>query len=114
MDIPTDSDVVTKLPVRFKHPVPEERAVVFLHEVGRGHECPHLFVPYIVDQALAEVECGRCGAKLNPMWVLTRLASEDRRHEEGQRRYQDEMKRLSDRARTKCDHCGKMTRISRR
>jgi hypothetical protein len=71
-------------------------------------------VPYLVDEALAEVECGKCGAKLNPMWVLVRLANEDRRLNESQRRYQEEMARLNERERTKCEHCGQMTRISRR
>jgi uncharacterized protein YeaO (DUF488 family) len=29
-------------------------------------------------------------------------------------RYQDEMQRLAERERTKCQHCGQLTRISRR
>lgn len=108
-----DDEKVSKLPVRFKKPLPEERTLLMLHEVPKVG-CQHLFVQYIVDQALAEVECGACGAKLNPMWVLVRLACQDRRYEEGQKRYQEEMKRLSERERTKCGHCGKMTHISRR
>lgn len=111
----TDEDEkVKRLPVRFKPPVPEDRTLVRPFEVAKGGGCSHLFCGYVVDEALAEVECGRCGAKLNPMWVLTRLANEDRRMAELRERYQDEQRRLSERSRTKCQHCGKMTRISHR
>jgi hypothetical protein len=109
-----DDNKVAKLPVRFKNPVPEDRTLVRPHEVQKTGGCGHLYVRYIVDDALAEVECGQCGAKLNPMWVLIRLANEDRRYEESQKRHQEEMKRLSERERTKCFNCGKMTRISNR
>jgi hypothetical protein len=86
---------------------------VFPHEVGKTG-CTHYNAAYIVDETLAEVECGKCGAKLNPIWVLARLATEDRRYLDAQRRYQEEMARLSERERTKCEHCGHMTRISHR
>lgn len=109
-----DDDNIKKLPVKFKNPLPEDRTVLQPWEVMKGGGCGHVYVQYIVDEKLAEVECGKCGAKLNPMWVLTRLANEDRRYEEGQKRYQEEMKRLSERSRTKCHNCGKMTEISRR
>lgn len=108
-----EDDNVTKLPVRFKTRAPNDRTVVAGWEVHNGGGCPHLNVTYIVDDALAEVECGNCGAKLNPMWVLTRIASEDRHMAETQERYHDEMRRLEQRSRTKCTHCGRMTRISR-
>lgn len=110
----SDDDNVKKLPVRFKNPLPEDRTLLHPWEVQKGGGCCHFMAPYIVDEKLAEVECGRCGAKLNPMWVLSQLAIHDRRYEEGQKRYQEEMKRLSERERTKCESCGKMTRISRR
>lgn len=109
-----DDDKIKRLPVKFKPQVPEERTLVRPYEVAKFGGCLHLFCGYVVDEALAEVECGKCGAKLNPMWVLQRLANEDRRMAESQERYQDEQRRLAERSRTKCDHCGKMTRISRR
>lgn len=107
-------DNVKKLPVRFKEPVPGERTLVRPYEVMKDGGCSHFLTHYIVDEKLAEVECGTCGAKLNPMWVLGQLANMDRRYEEAATRYQEEMKRLSERELTKCRHCGKMTRISRR
>lgn len=109
-----DPKNVAKLPIRFKKPVPEDRSVLTAFEVHKGGSCNHLYVPYVVDESEAMVECGRCGEKLNPMWVLGKLATYDRRLAESQARYQDEMKRLRERQRTKCDHCGQMTRISRR
>jgi hypothetical protein len=113
MSGPADDDNVRQLPVIFKQPSPEERSLVLPHEVGKGATCLHVG-HFIVDGAMAEVECGSCGAKLNPMWVLVRLASDDRRWEEAQKRYQDEMGRLAQRERTTCQHCGRLTRISRR
>ena len=107
-------DNITKLPVKFKNPLPEERTVVGLWEVGKGASCSHTFTTYVVDDALAEVECGKCGAKLNPMWVLCRLAVDDRRMEASQKRYEEGLRRLGSRSRTKCLHCGKMTPISHR
>jgi hypothetical protein len=47
------------------------------------------------------------------MWVLTKLAHKETGYHETERRYHEEMKRLSERSRTKCEHCGQMTRISR-
>lgn len=106
-----DDDKVTRLPVRFKDAAPADRTLVFPHEVGKSDGCQH--EKFIVDRAKAEVECGACGEKLNPMWVLVQLCGRDRRFHEAHKRYHDEMKRLSERSRTKCDHCGRMTRISR-
>jgi hypothetical protein len=115
------SDEVAKLPVKFRAPPTGERV---LEVVRGGHNgCNHDFViangevkqvTYVVDPAAAEVECSNCKAKLNPMWVLARLAHHETRYHELAARYQDEMRRLSKRTRTKCDHCGAMTRISTR
>lgn len=62
-----DDENVTKLPVRFKNPLPEQRVLIRPHEVPRPGDCMHFMVTYIVDDKAAEVECGECGAKLNPM-----------------------------------------------
>jgi Zn finger protein HypA/HybF involved in hydrogenase expression len=107
-----DSDNVKKLPVRFKNPVPDDRTLLFPYEVGKHTKCYH--EKFVVDEAKAEVECGSCGEKLNPMWVLRHLTGRDTRFAEAHRKYHEEMKRLSERERTKCEHCGKMTGISRR
>ena len=112
-----DGDNVTALPVKFKAAKPEGRALFVAHEVTQDNACTHspMFgCSYVVDEKLAEVECGKCGAKLNPMWVLTKLAHEDRRMAEGRAAYREEQKRYEERRHTKCQHCDRMTRISRR
>lgn len=102
---------VKKLPVRFRKPGPEDRTLLHPHEVGT-RQCFH--DRFIIDETLATVSCGDCKASLNPMWVLKSLTARDSRFHEAHRRYNEESKRLAERSRTQCDHCGKMTRISRR
>ena len=124
------TDDVTKLPVRFKAPPTGERVLEVVGRYGGGERCNHDFyfagdplapggtvmkrVTYLVDEAAAEVECSNCHAKLNPMWVLARLAHHETKYHELAENYQEEMRRLSERKRTKCDRCGYMTRISNR
>lgn len=112
---------VTRLPVKFKTPPSDERTLKIVQ--GGFDGCNHNFVivgceikyvTYLVDPAAAEIECSNCKAKLNPMWVLARLAHDETRYHETAKRYQEEMKRLSERTRAKCECCGYMTRISRR
>lgn len=105
-----DDSKVTRLPVRFKAPAPPERTLVRPYEVGKRDACHH--ESFVVDETKAEVECATCGTKLNPMWVLQHLASEERSFHDTHKRYVEEMERLSERSSTKCRHCGKMTRIS--
>lgn len=107
MEVPFDTPDVIQLKVPFKKPVPEEKLLV----VGR-HTCLH--GPFEVDREKAEVTCKKCGEKLNPMYVLSRLASDETVWHESFKRYQDEMQRLRERSSTKCEFCKKMTRISRR
>jgi ribosomal protein S27E len=95
---------VTPLPVRFKSAPPD---APFLKV--ESHKCYH--GPFVVNTELAHVACEKCGEKLNPLYVLGRLANQERQWHESFVRYQDEMKRLAERSRTKCQHCGKMTRI---
>lgn len=101
----SDVKVVIDLGVKFKKPFPEDLTLI----VGYP-KCYH--GPFIVDSDNAEVTCGKCGEKLNPMVVLDRLARKESQYRATAERYQEEMKRLAERSRTKCQHCGKMTRIS--
>ncbi|MDI1231359.1 MAG: hypothetical protein PSU93_09440 [Methylobacter sp.] len=75
----------------------------------RNNYCRHR--PLIVSEELNTVECEDCGALLNPVAMLIRLA-----HEESMwKRNFDQMKELREelknRQRCKCDHCGNMTNI---
>ncbi len=104
-----DSGNVVALNAPFKQHEPERQ---FERVPSAG--CLHFagMVTYQVDEKFAEVTCGGCGEKLNPMWVLGQLMSRESRYAQFRDGYQEEMKRLSERSRTKCRHCGEMTPIS--
>lgn len=77
-----------------------------------GKACNHRDTTYLVDEARAEVECGRCKALLSPTWVLMILAEEESRWVQKQKEYLVVKAATENRKRTKCDHCGKMTNVS--
>lgn len=78
----------------------------------RSYACRH--ERFVIDDHLQEVACGDCGEKLNPMYALVQLCRKENRYHELHARYHDELNRLAERSRTKCEHCGQMTRISGR
>lgn len=80
------------------------------HEVGKKTCCHRRF---IVDETAEKVECADCGEKLNPIWVINYLAGKESQWRYNGEKYREEMQRLSERSKTKCEHCGHMTRISR-
>lgn len=84
-----------------------ERVLTQVH----SYACMHK--RFTVDERLQEVECRDCKVKLNPMFALLSLCRQEGRYHELHARYQDEMQRLGERSKTKCQHCDKMTRISR-
>ena len=110
----SDDDKVKTLPVKFREREPDERTLLNPYDPPFHPNCSHQFVQYFVNEAEADVTCGKCGTRLNPMWVLGQLAREDRRYEANQKAAREMQNRLDERSRTKCQHCGKMTRISRR
>lgn len=77
-------------------------------------ECKHKG-PYSVDEKKWSVECGDCGALLNPIWVMIQLARQEayysRRIEDLSKHLKEINEEIKDRARTKCTHCGNMTAI---
>ncbi|MCK5612031.1 hypothetical protein KAR91_59725 [Candidatus Pacearchaeota archaeon] len=77
----------------------------------RQFDCKH--TSFEIDEAFNEVTCCECGAKMNPMFILLQMAKQETRFSMARKNYIEEQKRLSERSRTKCQHCGKMTRISR-
>lgn len=96
-----------------KLPKPKKQTDKTFEIVHRyNKECSHL--RYEVDEALSEVTCRDCGAKLTPMFVLLQLAKLENSWISDYKRTVKAVEQLSKRQRTKCDHCGKMTRISRR
>jgi hypothetical protein len=117
-----DQDKVTRLPVRFKEPLNEARRTLKLVANSfRQDECDHVHlggkwnqrVTYLIRKGETEVECGGCGIRLDPMFVLTLMATAETDWLRTRQLYAEEMKRLDQRKSTKCDYCGRMTKISR-
>lgn len=102
----TDMANVTALPVKPRSNE-TERVLTQVH----SYKCSHR--RFTVDEKLAQVECSDCKERLDPMFALTQLVHQETRYHELHARYQDEMKRLGERSKTKCRHCQKMTDISR-
>ena len=107
--IDTSGTNILKLPVK---PV-ESRHDVFLVPPP-SNACAHLDGPFEVDEKGGKCKCLTCGGEVSPIFVLTRLMKQESRWMRTRLAYMDEMKRLHERERTKCQHCGKQTRISQR
>lgn len=117
-----EDDKVRRLNVRFKVPPSADGPMLKVVDGWDRSTCNHRnyfegshprSVQYLIRDGETEVECGQCGTKLDPMFVLRRLAVEETQWHNTRQRYQKEMKRLDERSRTKCQHCEKITRISR-
>lgn len=105
--IPLDN--VTALPVKPRLPL-EEGAML---QPVPFSKCHHLMASFEIDVDAAKCFCKQCGGEVSAIFVLEQLMKQESRWMQRQRQYQDEMSRLAERARTKCQHCGQMTRISR-
>lgn len=106
IEIPPPLAPVLTLPVKHRDNTTER----VLTEIA-GVKCFHR--RFTIDDKAQEVECRDCGEKLNPMYALTQLARQETKYHELHERYQDEMTRLAERSKTKCQHCDQMTRISK-
>lgn len=92
--------------------IPEPAKVISLQQARnryRHDKCQHKHMT--VDEDLNEVVCDDCGAKLNPVAVLLRFASEESRWAREGEQLRELHKKLDSRVRCKCQHCGHMTRI---
>jgi hypothetical protein len=76
----------------------------------RTGECAHKQV--LVDECKQELECADCHEKINPIWYLMMMAREEGLWKRRQEKYKEALAKISERKRTTCQHCGKMTRIS--
>lgn len=116
-----EDDKVKRLPVRFKMPPSEEGPVLrVVSRFGGQGGCDHRYYPgtmrhvtYAIREGETEVECGCCAVKLDPMWVLRVLAGQDSQFDRRRDHVLAEEKRLRERQSTKCEHCKRMTKISR-
>ena len=110
IDTTTGADVV-KLPVKRAEPPTGERMLQPVPYIGR---CTHWNTSFEVDVDAGDCKCLGCGERVTAIFVLEKLMQEESRWMRTRAAYQDEMKRLKERERTKCQHCGEMTRISQR
>ena len=76
---------------------------------AREGQCRHLNISVHEDRT--DVVCRDCGEKLNPIWVLTRMAKEETKWSLRRAEFIAAREALAVRQRCKCQHCGKMTRI---
>lgn len=77
-------------------------------------QCRHMLTSYEVDVDAGKCKCLKCGAEVSPIFVLEQLMHQESRWMRQREAYMVEMKRLAERVKTKCQHCGAMTRISQR
>lgn len=71
--------------------------------------CQHLHT--VVDEKLALVRCHDCGEKLNPIWVLARLAQEDRMLRDRWATMRADLHFMREKRRFKCCGCGRMNNV---
>ncbi|KAB5599269.1 hypothetical protein [Vibrio parahaemolyticus] len=88
----------------------EQRGPV-IKQVRQYQGCQHK--SFIVDSRLNIVECGDCGAELNPMWALNEIAARESRYSAHIEQLKALEEKTEARLRCKCQHCGNMTRIIR-
>lgn len=104
-DISTDN--IVQLPKRRKEEA--EGPLTVVHGYGG---CQHRHTE--IDEKKAEVTCRDCCEKVNPIWLLMMLATEDRVLRDRWAGMKAELRLMGDRVRTKCQHCGQMTRVKPR
>lgn len=101
---------VLKLPVKRNEPPDGSLMLV----PPPFEKCRHFNGPFEVDEDAGDCKCLKCGEKVTAIFVLKQLMRQESQWMRTRAAYQDEMKRLKERERTKCQHCGQMTRISHR
>lgn len=107
--MPDDDDAqILRLPVKVKEPLGSG----FLVGVPYSN-CQHYRGPFEVDVNAGKCKCIQCGGEVTAMFVLERMMQLESQWMRTRTAYHAEMKRLDERSRTKCQHCGQMTRISR-
>ncbi len=88
-----------------KRTKPRRDEDLVLHVV-RDYSCRHPH--FIVDEAKSKVECGLCGEKLNPMWVLQEIARQDSQLAQMRDALSKKVTDLRNKTKYKCGSCGKM------
>lgn len=113
-DIPP-IDTTGKDIIRFPkgHKPPPDGALMLVPPSQPPGACSHHFTQFEVDTESHACKCLGCGQSVSPYVVLDRLMRQESQWMRTREAYLGEMARLKERSRTKCQHCGEMTRISR-
>lgn len=90
--------------------IPGEPDNLISLEGRRRKQCFHS--KFTVDEDLEIVECGLCGEKVNPYYVIRRLASEESRFVWRYKELSALKTKLEKKTRTKCQHCKQFTRVN--
>lgn len=101
---------VHMLPVKPREPADDTRMLAPVPD----QLCNHWNTSFEIDEVAAKCTCKACGTEVSAMFVLKRLMEIESRWMRTRAAYQEEMQRLGERSKTKCQHCGAMTRISNR
>jgi hypothetical protein len=114
-------DKIRRLPVRFRvRPGAEDVSLKIVAAAETA--CDHVAVLrngvleevcYLIREGETEVECSHCGTRLEPMWVLNQMSRRESRYRRTVERCHEELSRLAERSKTRCECCGQMTGISR-
>jgi len=67
---------------------------------------------FIVDEKLEQVECADCGERLNPMWVLKRIATKEDSARRSLEKLHGALRDAKQAKRWKCGHCNGMNDIT--
>ena len=82
-----------------------------VREREQQQKCRHLNVE--VDESLATLLCTDCGAAVNPIAFLGRLARHEIEFSNYFKAYSEALTHLKDKNRVKCQHCGRFTPIKK-
>lgn len=99
-------DNIKPIGIKFKKPADEKR---MLKTVYKGTGCRNH--AYLIDDEASQVTCSKCDKIFNPIAVLLDLSRKESTWVMNQKRAIELMEKLSQRSRTKCNNCGKMTKI---
>jgi len=91
-----------------------ERVVSIQEKKKKSTDCQHDCA--LVDEDLWQIECAECGEILDPIHYLMEIAKEERmvkfRLDGMKAEYERIKDALKNRTRTRCEHCGKQTKIT--
>ena len=68
---------------------------------------------FLISKDLDRVECGKCGEKLNPMYVLVQLSRVENRYRSKLASLREKISKINKKKKFKCGHCGKFSDLTR-